>query len=1153
MSLSLCLVCGINNDIQNNRGHAMNWLYIFIIGFFAIGMQAADLTVTFQQGLNGYSGVSDTWVSTNSWDTPPQHTVNYGQNESITLMRDGDQNPLLKFDLSSIPANSKIVSAHLELYNITPSSSGAQVFDRRIRLFRILRDWDEGNQINSPIDASGKHGATGDHAFDYFPGSGVDVPWGERGMQANTDYDGTETGHTDVQDEGWYSWDVTELVRNWVRLEQPNFGFVLRDATGYQDGHTDWREFRSSQFPDSQFRPRLIVTYNPDVPFASAGPDQEILDWAGSSIQLDGSASTDRPGGNNATLQYQWEVIQSGYGSSLSGIVGQDQMPSVTPDTAGEWIFQLTVTNDLGEFATDTVNVRLLSINASHPRIYLSPQKLAQLQARAVTGNPRWDQLVLEAQAADAHMHTKALVGLLTNSDSLQDSAVQDAIDLMNQAGDYPTKTGDIALVYDWCYSRLSTQQIQNFVSYFNSWAQDNLDNPYSSDVPGWGNYWPRFSYSFLLAGLASFGDNPRAQEWMDEYRKNRFQAFDIDILNRIAEGGAWPEGMIYDWIANLSLVRAIQAWLSATGENLFLSSSWFKERLPFLLIHRWPGLASEWGYEYHPYASIGDSERNRGAIGNYERIMNLILLEQFPDEPLSRQLHAYMASGTTANSDTFLYHDEFMWFDPDLVPEQPQLKTHYARGTGTVIMRSGWPDGAEDTDPSATHIMFQCGDHFTYHQHYDQNSFTLFKYNDLALDSGVYSGDGLSYHDRDYYVRTIAHNTLIVRNPTEDFSDSRPEATTNDGGQRSVYPATRSPQTVEYFDLHQTHYETGNITRFEDHEAFTYALGDATHAYNNPTYNQAMDTDLSGNTAKVSRFLRSFCYLREVSGYPGSGDYVVMLDRVGVVHAAYSGENTKLLFHTFNEPQVNGTPQTVSAGETLYTQASQVTSANDPGKLFINFIHPEQVHIRKVGGRGEKAFWVFDQNVDWHWDASEPQPRPISDFESEPYGEWRIELEPVDTNLDHSFLTVMTPRSTGTVSPPAMNLISGNGLLGVHIEDSGLNRVCVFSADDEGAPLAGTLTYQFVPSAESHHAIFDLEPLSAYEVNISTPDGATQIELVPQPGGAWVASDQGVIQFYTSDVDLCETQFNALASTWPQVTVLELITEICQEEAHSL
>lgn len=65
-------------------------------------------------------------------------------------------------------------------------------------------------------------------------------------------------------------------------------------------------------------------------------------------------------------------------------------------------------------------------------------------------------------------------------------------------------------------------------------------------------------------------------------------------------------------------------------------------------------------------------------------------------------------------------------------------------------------------------------------------------------MDSGVYSGTGLSYHDQNYYVRTIAHNTLVVHNPTEDFSTARPDAVSNDGGQRTMSPGSRAPQAAD-------------------------------------------------------------------------------------------------------------------------------------------------------------------------------------------------------------------------------------------------------------------------------------------------------------------------------------------------------------------
>lgn len=1120
-----------------------------------------NLTRTFQQGLDGYSGVRDTWASSAGWGSPPQYTVNYGQNAELMLSRDGGDNPLLRFDLTEIPGNSAIASATLWLYNTTSST-----YPRRAQLYRVLKDWDEGNQVDSPIDAPGKHGATGDYAFDYYPGEGTDVAWVARGMAAGADYAAAYESYADVVTEGWYSWDVTALVRAWVRGEQPNDGLVLRDATSYQDGNPDWRTFHASQSATADRRPKLAVTYNPDTPYANAGPDQTNLAWDGSAVTLDGSASHDRPGGDDASLLYEWRVAQPAYGSSIAplsligrGVGGEGETISFTPDVPGEWEIELKVTNNLSQSATDTAHLRLLSIPPGHPRIYLTPAKLATLQARAVPSNPRWTQLLAEADDPDGEMHAKALVSQVTGQASYCDQAIAAAEALMADPGDYSTKSGDLALVYDWCYSRLSAAQRTEFVDYFNAWG----DETHANDSSGWGNYWPRWGYSYALVGLAAYGDSPRAQEWLDEFRYDRHRDVDLALLERIATGGGWPEGMIYDWIANLWRVKALEAWRTATGEDLFVSTAWYRERLGYLLLHRWPGVAEQWAYQYHPYVSTGDTERNRGSIANYERIMALILVERFPDEALARQLQAYLSAPPTDNSMEFLFHEEFLWFNPEQGTATPSLLTHYAAGIGSVFMRSGWPSGAADTDTGATYLTFQCGDHFTYHQHYDQNSFTVFKRGDLLLDSGVYSGDGLSDHDINYYVRTIAHNTLVVYNPAEDFSHARPDAYANDGGQRTVYPASRSPQTIAYYDQHLVHYDTCNLLRFQEDARYTYALGDATKAYNNPTYNQAMDTYLSGNTAKVSRFQREFVYLRPIplsllgrgAGGEGraegssDGEYVVLYDRVGVTDAAFSGSNTKLLFHVLNQPTVNGARTVVSPGETLYAGAGEASAVAGDGQVVLRFLSPTARNVRVVGQRGEKAFWVFDANYDWHWDPNEPQPRPTNDFEDVPYGEWRLELEPADDALAHNFLTVIHPTASTVAAHsfqqmPATTRIAAGGLEGVHIADPALNRVVLFSAAADGGAPGDALTYSYQPSAaQTLHLLLDLTPGARYRLTTAMERGVQTVTWTPDSGGAYQVSDHGVLSAMLANLTPAAPMVSIALSgtdvvlTWPPVT----------------
>ena len=1084
---------------------------IFIIMGLVEPSYGVNKTIVLQEGLNGYTGVRDTFINIDDYGTPPQHTVNYGQHTELYLERSGYSNPLIRFDLTGISANSVIISATLSLYNTTQSGNGTRDFKRRINLFKTLRDWDEGNQVNSSIDAAGKHGATGDKAFDYFTGEGTDVPWNAQGMAAGTDYFATAESYADVANEGWYDWDVTEIVHFWIRGETINYGLVLRDATGYEDDNPDWRTFISSQSTaDPGQRPKLTVVYKSDVPFADAGSSYENLNWDGGSVTLDGSGSHDRSGGDDTSLTYLWSVVAAAYGSAMGGeTIGYTQIVTFTPDVPGAWEIRLTVTNNLGETATDTMALRLLTISGEHPRIYLTPEKLASLKTRAVTSNPKWTQLKAEADASDGEMHAKALVGLITGTTAYCDEAVESALTLISEPYDYATKAGDIALVYDYCHTGLTSAQRTTFINYFNTWGDDT---PKDEDSPGWGNYWPRYGFSYALIGLATYGDNSRAKEWIDEYRHRRYRDNDLLLLGQISQGGAWPEGMVYDWVANWSRVKGVEAWATATGENLFESTTWFRDRLGYMLLHQWPGVADQWGYTYHPYVSTGDSERGRGSMYNYGRIMSLILIGRYSGNSLAAQLQAYLAAPSVNNTMNFLSHEEFLWFDPDMDAATPQLLTHYAAGTGTLLMRSGWPDGAADTDTGATYVTFQSGDHFCYHQHFDQNSFTLFKYDPLAVDSGVYSQEGTSNHDINYYVRTIAHNSLVVYNPSEDFSQSRPDASSNDGGQRSMYPSTRAPETIDYFQQYAAHYDTGDMLRFEDNARYTYALGDATNAYNNPTYNQAMDSWLSGNIAKVSRFQREFVYLRPES--TGGSDYLVIFDRVGVTRSDFSGENTKLLFHTLGEPYVNGTAQSISSGETLYGGADLAIAVSGNGKLFIKTLLPEKRNIRKVGGRGIKAFWVFDDNYDWHWDASEPQPRPTNNFEDTPYGEWRLELEPADTAMDHNFLTVLHPAGVNTTAMSDTRLIQGTGMTGLEIADPGLHRVVLFSSETSGESPAGTITYACRQGKTSDHMLVDLVPSTRYKVETTTENGTQNVTLTPDTGGAYQVSDAGVLNF---------------------------------------
>lgn len=237
-----------------------NWNQIifslFVIGCFTSTAYAAQTSVTFQQGLSGYTAVTDTYIRTDNWGTPPRSTLNYGQSSELITDVDSSKNVLLRFDLSSIPANSDILSATLSLYNRT-NSGGKQ---RTIQVHQVLQGWHAGNQDHAAISAPGEQGATGQYAFDYYTGEGSDILWNSIGMEAGTDFDTLVGIQAQVSDVGWVNWDVTAFVTNWTQ-GQPNHGLTLRDPDGWESKNTK-RQFHSSEYPgDINRRPKLTVTY----------------------------------------------------------------------------------------------------------------------------------------------------------------------------------------------------------------------------------------------------------------------------------------------------------------------------------------------------------------------------------------------------------------------------------------------------------------------------------------------------------------------------------------------------------------------------------------------------------------------------------------------------------------------------------------------------------------------------------------------------------------------------------------------------------------------------------------------------------------------------------------------------------------------------
>src|SRR5260221_9738970 len=79
-----------------------------------------------------------------------------------------------------------------------------------------------------------------------------------------------------------------------------------------------------------------------------------------------------------------------------------------------------------------------------------------------------------------------------------------------------------------------------------------------------------------------------------------------------------------------------------------------------------------------------------------------------------------------------------FLWNDPEVVPRDPALaapvelpRQRFFPGVGHLVMRSGWESGS-------TWIEFDCGPHFSKHQHLAPNHFSIYNRGNLAIGSGA-------------------------------------------------------------------------------------------------------------------------------------------------------------------------------------------------------------------------------------------------------------------------------------------------------------------------------------------------------------------------------------------------------------------------------
>jgi uncharacterized repeat protein (TIGR02543 family) len=304
---------------------------------------------------------------------------------------------------------------------------------------------------------------------------------------------------------------------------------------------------------------------------------------------------------------------------------------------------------------------------------------------------------------------------------------------------------GDVALVYDWCYDGMTPTQRTRWVSYLNQ-AVNNIwhettatwgGNPFPWS--GWANTDPynNYHYSFLratmLVGLATKGDNSRAQEWIDMFRTTKIENDLVPLFNANLAAGGSLEGTTYG-VALKELFEVYDWWERSTGERIADKTTHTLGSQGWMMHQTTPdGIY---------LVSLGDQSRDHNAwFFDYNREYMLKLIALYPQERLSSVANL-MLNGSTLPTMTYGYESvwDFIYRPPTLVAANltDTSSSWYGAGTGDYMMRSSWGD------KTATYAMIKCGWLAESHQHLEQGAFQIYRGDWLAPTGSRYSKNGL-------------------------------------------------------------------------------------------------------------------------------------------------------------------------------------------------------------------------------------------------------------------------------------------------------------------------------------------------------------------------------------------------------------------------
>jgi len=477
-----------------------------------------------------------------------------------------------------------------------------------------------------------------------------------------------------------------------------------------------------------------------------------------------------------------------------------------------------------------------------HPRFLAD--RIAMLSRKVSTNSLDWQKFKSRADASGSSAFEYAVAYLATGNLAYSSKAIA-AADSIVAAG-YSGPRGDsfldayvyirdIAYTYDICYFLLSDVQKNKYKNYmreivneiwtpgYYSWSYWGISDPMN-------NYYYSHLLSMAYYSLATAIDDADSDAWLGKLHDELDNRM-VPMLGSLGKGGGWQEGENYRERATQRMFELFDIEKTVEGRDYFASINFPRECVYYQLYDTQPDNVS--------LTQGGDLSRvSYMTVSDYTREMMLKLaygLRGTIEAKYAQYWLNHIYPTMKSWSPEYIY--DFIYSDPSAVEFDYRSvlpNTYIAYGSGWWQSRSGW-------GPDDTVLTFISTGKFESHQHYDQNSFVLFKNGFQLVDANSYSRSGIVQN-------TAVHNCVTI-----------------DGNEQGDIGGIT---------------DDGKILKNSSGGTYGYVAGDATKAYNHDGKNV------------MKSYIREMLHV-----YP---NIVAIMDRVVPVSSSASRE---IIFHFHSQP----------------------------------------------------------------------------------------------------------------------------------------------------------------------------------------------------------------------------------------------------------